>query len=225
MNELIEKHRRARAAKVLVIMTLSGLLSSGVPAAALAQSAAPAPTGDEELRQRLRDIGLPVREADPARQTLLDERSRTLQTHQKLAMAASVPLALNLFISPGERESENGTTQQSGSPDLHAAMGMTGAALYFAAAYYAYGSPKVPGRTRSGTTRVHRWLSFVHFPAMLAAGALGGMAYSQRKRGQEVHGPAQMHSTFAVAGTTTLLASFAVMKFDLGSRVGEEKVR
>ncbi len=212
-----------RISKIAAAMLCLVLSSAGLPAGILAQGA-PASSGDD-LRQRLKDIGLPVREADPERQARLDERSHMLQRHQKLAMAAAVPLTLNLFLSPGERENENGHTSQSGSPDLHAAVGMTGAALYLAAAYYAYRAPRIEGSTRSGTTRVHRWLSFVHFPAMLAAGALGGLAYSQRKNGQTVHGLAQSHSAFAVAGTGALLASFAVMKFDLGSRVGEEKVR
>ena len=149
----------------------------------------------------LEDLGFPLAQAEgnAADQALLDKRSHMLKLHQRYGLIAAVPLVATIFTGG----SAAGKSSSSGSRNLHAALGLTSAALYSISAYYAIAAPTIPGTETRGNIRLHKALAWVHGAGMILTPVLGEMAYEQRKRGEKVHGIASAHGG---VGVTTVVA-------------------
>jgi hypothetical protein len=149
----------------------------------------------------LEDLGFPLAQAqgNAADQALLDKRSHMLKLHQRYGLIAVVPLAATVLTGG----SAAGKSSSSGSRNLHAALGLTSAALYSISAYYAIAAPTIPGTETRGNIRLHKALAWVHGAGMILTPVLGEMAYEQRKRGEKVHGIASAHGG---VGVTTVVA-------------------
>ena len=149
----------------------------------------------------LEDLGFSLTQAqgNAADQALLDRRSHMLKLHQRYGLIAAVPLAATVLTGG----SAAGKSSSSGSRNLHAALGLTSAALYSISAYYAIAAPTIPGTETRGNIRLHKALAWVHGAGMILTPVLGEMAYEQRKRGEKVHGIASAHGG---VGVTTVVA-------------------
>jgi len=181
---------------------LAGLIAA-VPGteAAFAQAA---PSSGSEMS--LEDLGFSGRQlqGDAQAQAVLDRRSRTLRTHQMLGLATAAPMAAALF-------SGGGAGGGRGDRNLHTALGLTTAGLYFSTAGFAIAAPEGPSRKRKGMTRLHRALAFVHLPMMILAPIAGLQAKKQRDRGESVHGLGAHHSTFAGIAFGTYMGAMLAM--------------
>jgi hypothetical protein len=167
------------------------------------------PAGTDSVRVRLDDLGFTTEETtgDAALQRLLDRRSGMLRKHQILGLVTAVPMAATLLTGGGASAEGNSTTKRN----LHAALGMTTGALYITTASFAIFAPDPPGLKRSGPSRLHRALAFVHVPAMVLTPILGYEAKRQLDRGEDVHGIAKYHSVAATTAAVTYFAALATI--------------
>lgn len=127
-------------------------------------------------------------------QALLNKRSHMLQIHQKLGLITFFPMVATVVTSFGA----HGRHSTAGARDLHIGLGSATAGLYFATAYYAIFAPKVSGVKRSGPTRFHVAMAWIHGPGMILTPILGAMAESQINQGERLHGIAKYHGDVAL---------------------------
>ena len=155
----------------------------------------------------LEDLGFSLTQAqgNAADQALLDKRSHMLMLHQRYGLIAAVPLVATVLTGA----LAGGQSTSSGGRNLHAALGLTSAALYSISAYYAIAAPTIPGTETRGNIRLHKALAWVHGAGMILTPVLGEMAYEQRKRGEKVHGIASAHGGVAV--TTVVAYAIAIL--------------
>jgi Carboxypeptidase regulatory-like domain len=127
-------------------------------------------------------------------QARLDKRSHMLQMHQRLGLITTGPLVATVILGAFA----GGKATSSTDRDLHAALGSATVGLYAATAYYAIFAPKIPGTKVQGNIRLHKAMAWIHGPGMILTPILGEMAFSQKSRGEKVHGIAQYHSDVAI---------------------------
>jgi hypothetical protein len=158
----------------------------------------------------LGDLGFPADQSqgNAQDQARLDKRSHMLKIHQRLGLITTAPLLATLLTSGGAA----GKNSSASGRELHAALGSVTAGMYLTTAYFAIAAPRVPGTKTRGPILVHKALAFVHGPGMVLTPILGAMAYTQRSRGEKVHGIASAHSAVAaVTGVAYGAAMLSVM--------------
>jgi hypothetical protein len=161
----------------------------------------------------LQDLGFPATQTqgNAAEQARLNKRSHMLQVHQRLGLITTIPLGATVisgFFAGGK-------TTSSTSRDLHAALGSATTGLYVASAYYAIFAPKIPGTKVEGNIRLHKALAWIHGPGMILTPILGEMAFSQRSKGERVHGIARLHGQVAIV--TASAYGLAILSVSLKS--------
>ncbi|MBO0911422.1 MAG: carboxypeptidase regulatory-like domain-containing protein [Acidobacteria bacterium] len=144
----------------------------------------------------LSDLGFSPSETrgSAAEQARLDRRSHMLKVHQRLGLITTGPLVATVLLGAGA----GGRQQSSTTRDLHAAVGSATAGLYAATAYYAIFAPKIPGTETRGPIRAHKILAWIHGPGMVLTPILGAMAFSEKSKGEKVHGIASLHGPVAI---------------------------
>jgi hypothetical protein len=165
----------------------------------------------EGAEPSLEDLGFsPTQTQGSAQeQARLDRRSHMLRVHQKLGLITAGPLAATIISSLAA----GGRHSTTSGRNVHTALGIVTTGLYFTTASYAIRTPKIEGTPTRGPIRVHKALAWVHGTGMILTPILGGIAYSQRSRGERVHGIAKAHSavgvvTGAAYGAAILSVSF-----------------
>jgi hypothetical protein len=153
----------------------------------------------------LEDLGFPLAQAQGSaeNQAKLDKRSHMLKLHQRYGLIAAVPLAATVLSG----SFAGGKSTSSSNRDLHAALGLTTAALYSISAYYAIAAPKIEGTRTRGNIRLHKALAWVHGAGMILTPVLGDLAYQQRRRGENVHGIASAHGAVGVVTVAAYAAA------------------
>ena len=168
---------------------------SNTPAAP-AQHPAPSPSNNPTAPS-LEDLGItPAQTKGSAQaQALLDRRTHMLKVHQRLGLITIAPFVATFISSAGAGGKQTSSTGR----DLHAALGVTTAGLYFTSAYFAIRAPKIPGTQTRGPIRLHKTLAWIHGPGMVLTPILGEIAFAQKSRGEKVHGVATLHGPVAIA--------------------------
>ena len=133
-------------------------------------------------------------QGNAAEQARLDKRSHMLKVHQRFGVITTVPLVATVLtgLKAGGRQTS------STDRDVHAALGSTTAVLYGVTAYYAIFAPKIPGTETRGPIKAHKILAWIHGPGMVLTPILGAMAFSEKSKGERVHGIASLHGPVAV---------------------------
>lgn len=146
----------------------------------------------------LQDLGISSAQTrgNPQEQARLNKRSHMLKIHQELGLITLGPLIAT--VATGIFAGGKPTVTSSTDRDLHAALGSATAGLYFASAYYAIFAPKIHGTKTEGNIKVHKALALIHGPGMILTPILGEMAFSQRSKGERVHGIAHYHGQVAI---------------------------
>jgi hypothetical protein len=129
-----------------------------------------------------------------AEQARLDRRSHMLKVHQTLGLITTAPLVATVIL--GARA--GGRQESSTTRDVHAAVGSATVGLYVATAYYAIFAPKIPGTETRGPIRAHKILAWIHGPGLVLTPILGGMAFSEKSKGEKVHGIASLHGPVGI---------------------------
>jgi hypothetical protein len=152
----------------------------------------------------LEDLGFQSAQGNAADQALLDKRSHMLKLHQRYGLIAAASIAATAITGGGA----TGREPSSGNRNIHAALGIASVGLYSLSAYYAIAAPKIPGSAETrGHIRLHKALAWVHGAGMVLTPILGGIAYEQKKNGEEVHGIAKAHGGVAIATAITYAAA------------------
>jgi Carboxypeptidase regulatory-like domain len=165
----------------------------------------------------LGSLGFPASETqgNAKEQAMLNRRSHMLHIHQNLGLITMIPLVATV-VSGGFA---GGRATRTSARNLHAILGTTTAALYGATAYYAIAAPKLPGVKKRGPIKLHEAMAWIHVPGMILTPILGAMAYSQRSKGERVHGIARLHGQVAIitlAAYTIALLSVTVHSGPVG---------
>ncbi|HKW17360.1 MAG TPA: carboxypeptidase-like regulatory domain-containing protein [Terriglobales bacterium] len=129
-----------------------------------------------------------------AEQARLDKRSHMLKVHQRFGVITTVPLVATVLTGFAAGGKQTSSTDR----DLHAALGSTTALLYGVTAYYAIFAPKILGTKTRGPIKAHKILAWIHGPGMVLTPILGAMAFSQKSKGERIHGIASLHGPVAV---------------------------
>lgn len=144
----------------------------------------------------LSDLGFSPSETQgsTAEQERLDRRSHMLKMHQTLGLIATAPLVATVIL--GARA--GGSQESSTARDVHAAIGSATVGLYAASAYYAIFAPSIPGTVTHGPIRAHKILAWIHGTGIVLTPILGAMAFSQKSKGEKVHGLASLHGPVGI---------------------------
>jgi hypothetical protein len=87
------------------------------------------------------------------------------------------------------------------------ALGATTADLYFTSVYFAIRAPKIPDTETRGQMRANKILAWVHGTGMVLTPILGGIAFSQKSKGERVHGIASAHGPVAIVTASAYAAA------------------
>ena len=196
----------ALACACLFAASFPSLAQTNDAAAAPQEKPVAAPTGNAQA-PTLGDLGFPTdqTQGNAQDQARLDKRSHMLKIHQRLGLITAAPLLATIITSTGA----SGRRSSTSGRDLHAALGIATAGMYFTTAYYAIRAPKVPQTRTHGPILVHKALAWIHGPGMILTPILGALAYQQRNRGERVHGIASAHG--AVAAVTGIAYGAALL--------------
>jgi hypothetical protein len=177
----------------------------------LALIAASGPAPENAAAPSLGDLGFSPSQAqgNAQDQARLDRRTHMLMMHQRLGLITTAPLLATLITSGGAAGKKSTTTGR----DIHGALGIVTAGMYFTTASYAIRAPKIAGTTTRGPIRLHKTLAWVHGTGMILTPFLGAMAYDQRSKGEKVHGIASAHS--GVAWVTGVAYGAAILSVSL----------
>ncbi len=198
----------------------SAQTNNNAPDAQSTPVTAPAPAGGAQAPS-IGDLGFPAAQTKGSAQdqARLDKRSHMLKIHQRLGLITLAPFVATLIASSGAtagHTNSSGVTVGGGttaSRDLHAALGITTAGMYFTTASFAVFAPKIAGTKTHGPILVHKILACSHGPGMVLTPILGAMAYQQINSGQKVHGIASAHG--AVAAVTAAAYGAAMLSVSI----------
>jgi hypothetical protein len=151
---------------------------------------------ENKTEPSLNDLGFPTEQTqpDPKMQALLDKRTHMLKIHQRMGLITTIPLLATLFTSVNAGGKNTSNTDRT----VHLVLGAVTGDLYGITAYYAIRAPKVPGTQTRGPIRFHKAMAYIHVPGMVLTPILGAMAYSQKNKGEKVHGIASAHGPVAI---------------------------
>jgi len=190
----------------LCAASVPSLAQTGNATAAPQDKPATAPAANPQAPS-LGDLGFPTDQTKGSAQdqARLDKRSHMLKTHQRLGLITVAPLVATFIASSRAGGRSTSTTGR----DVHAALGIATAGMYFTTASYAILAPKVRGTPARGPIRLHKALAWIHGPGMILTPILGALAFQQRNSGQRVHGIASAHG--AVAAVTGIAYGAAIL--------------
>jgi len=172
----------------------------------------------ENNQLNLDDLGFSANETkkDEKYQSLLNRRTKMLKVHQMLGLATGVAMALSLSKAGG---AGGKTPDSKDQREDHEKLGIATGVLYFTAAGFSIFAPEVPGAKQSGRTKIHKWLAFVHFPAMVGTMILGISDKKKLDRGEDASG---LKPAFASTAAVAFFTSLAVMVIPFGGK-GDHK--
>jgi hypothetical protein len=193
-------------AKVSNVKVVAGTTATLNPTLTAASASTPAVS--DATAPSLGDLGFSPNQAQGSAQdqARLDRRTHMLMMHQRLGLITTAPLIATLITS-NMAASKRSTTETG--RDVHAALGIVTAGMYFTTASFAIRAPRIQGAVTRGPIRLHKTLAWVHGTGMILTPILGAMAYDQRNKGEKVHGIASAHS--GVAWVTGIAYGAAIM--------------
>ena len=140
---------------------------------------------------------------NPKLELKLKERKRKLEIHQYAALTA-LTLMTGAVLTSGHGE----------STETHKWLGIAGGAAYYTAAYYSLTAPEIEGIEKSGNTKWHKRLAWIHGPAMILAPILGHLANEKYRKGEQPDGIVQHHNAIAYTAYFSFLAAAMTMTFE-----------
>lgn len=154
----------------------------------------------------LNDLGFKKDELalDPAANKLLQERTEKLKLHQNFAIATAVALTATALL--GGTAKDNDTA--------HAIAGVAGSALYWTTAYFAWTAPRPDTVKDTGSTKIHRALTYVHVPLMALSPLLGYLNHENKEKGKKSSALVKNHGGVAKAAYYSFMAAGLAMYFD-----------
>lgn len=154
----------------------------------------------------LGDLGFKTEElkVDPEVTKTIEIRRDKLATHQKLGLATMGVMTATMLVAETARTS-----------DTHKYLGIASGLMYWTTAYFSLSAPEVAGAKDSGSSRIHKTLSWIHMPLMVAAPILG---YLHKKNVDDHKASSSLvknHGGIGSAAYISFMLSGLVMYFDL----------
>jgi len=166
---------------------------------------------------KLEDLGFKKEtlKVDLQEQKSLETRSSMLSTHQILGLSALALMAATyLTAEEGAINPAEGKTQL-GATDTHKYLGIAAGLTYFTAAGFSIFAPEPKNEKEStGSTKWHKRLAYIHFPAMVLTTILGLMADKQFKDGKTPSGLVAQKPLVANVAFLSMLAAGITMTFN-----------
>lgn len=173
---------------------------------------------DSASMLNLEDLGFSKSDTskDSSYQKLLNRRTKMLKIHQILGLTTGVAMALALSKASGT--GAKGDAGRDARED-HEKYGIATGLLYFTTAGFSIFAPEVPNEKKSGRTKLHIALAFIHFPAMVGTMILGIRDKKKLDRGED---PSGLKASFASTAAVAFYTSLAVMVIPFGGK-GDHK--
>lgn len=141
--------------------------------------------------------------ADLEAQKKLEERRYFLEQHQLWGLVTVAGLLLTV-----------NSAQDGNLPPEHALWAGVTTGAYGAAAYYALAAPEIKGIKEKGQTQWHKYLAWVHLPAMLLTVAAGVQAGKARQDNKPLTGIAKQHKNYQSLAVGSVALSVALVSFE-----------
>jgi hypothetical protein len=153
----------------------------------------------------LNDLGFKQEELklDPEIVKVQAEREHKLKLHQGLGLATMAAMTTTMLLGGSAK-----------SNDLHKYAGIATGLLYWTTAYFTWSAPRPDSIKDSGSTKIHRALSFIHVPLMAVVPVLGLIHKNNDNKGRESTGLVKQHAGLAGAAYASFMAAGLVMYFD-----------
>jgi hypothetical protein len=155
----------------------------------------------------LSDLGFKKEDVkmDPETAKVMEIRHEKLQLHQKFGLATAAAMTATVLLADGV---------EHGDAKVHKIAGITTGLLYWTTAYFTWTAPRPDTIKDTGSTKIHRALSFIHVPLMAMAPVLGYLNDKNRRQGKESTGLVKAHGGIASAAYISFMAAGLTMYFD-----------
>ena len=155
----------------------------------------------------LGDLGFKKEEIkiDAEASRIMEVRHEKLQLHQKFGLATAAAMTATVLLAD---------KVEHGDANVHKIAGITTGLLYWTTAYFTWTAPRPDSIKDTGSTKIHRALSFVHVPLMAMAPVLGYLNDKNRRSGKESSGLVKAHGGIATAAYISFMAAGLTMYFD-----------
>lgn len=150
----------------------------------------------------LEDLGYKSIQTDLDTQKTLETRRYMLEQHQLWGIVAIIGLAA-AFSAAKEGEL---------APEHALFAGMT-VASYGASTYYGLKAPTLAGK-KKGQTEWHKYLAWIHLPAMILTPIAGVEAAKDHRNGKPLGSLAKQHKNLAGVAAASLGLSVALVSFE-----------
>jgi len=154
---------------------------------------------------QLNDLGFKQEELkiDPEIVKVQQERETKLKLHQKFGLATAAAMTTTMLLGGSAK-----------SNDAHKYAGIATGLLYWTTAYFTWTAPRPDTVKDSGSTKIHRALSFIHVPLMAVVPVLGLIHKNNDNKGRPSSGLVKQHAGLAGAAYASFMAAGLVMYFD-----------
>lgn len=151
----------------------------------------------------LDSLGFSAKAVNPEEQKLLEQRRYDLEQHQLWGLVSVAGLLLTV-----------GSAQDGQLNPEHALWAGVTAASYGAAAYYGLRAPTLKDSPSRGQTEWHKYLTWVHLPAMVLTVAAGVQAAKDRREGRPLSGLGKQHKNLQGVAASSLALSVLLVSFE-----------
>jgi hypothetical protein len=154
----------------------------------------------------LGDLGFKTEDlkVDPEVTKTIEIRRDKLATHQKLGLATMGVMTATMIMAESAKDN-----------DVHKYLGIASGLMYWTTAYFSLSAPEVQGAKDSGSSKIHKTLSWIHMPLMVAAPILGYLHKKNLDDHKTSSGLVKNHGGVGSAAYMTFMLSGLVMYFDL----------
>lgn len=198
--------------KITAVFLFWALLTAPLLALEAKVSGVPPHSAETADPLTVKDLGFSAEDfkSDPQFQKDLEARTDMLKIHQTLALITVVPMASEFVLG---LVTAGNVAKGSTDVGLHAALGISTAALYGTAALFAILAPKPKGTQPSGNTQTHQDLAWIHGPLMVLVPLVGDMLSDRIANHQPIGNLGEVHGVMATTLLASYLASLTVITF------------
>lgn len=152
---------------------------------------------------------------DVEQQKVLEKRESLLNKHQIMGITTLALMTATMLTAPDHEHEGNTNAPLKPVSDAHKWLGIASGVSYFTTAGLSYFAPEPKNeKPASGSTKWHKRLAWIHFPAMVLTTTIGLMANSKLEKGQEPTGILKAKGTVGTIAFYSMLAAGATMTFD-----------
>jgi hypothetical protein len=153
----------------------------------------------------LGDLGFKTEDlkVDPEVTKTIEVRKDKLATHQKLGLATMGVMTATMIMAESAKDN-----------DVHKYLGIASGLMYWTTAYFSLSAPEIQGAKDSGSSKIHKTLSWIHMPLMVAAPILGYLHKKNLDDHKTSSSLVKNHGGVGSAAYASFMLAGLVMYFD-----------